>query len=208
MIVGFCVLTTWLYILCIEDCSPHVTKWWSFQSSFGHSNYSCILIFTYRSGWPIHSPIEYSVKLQPLRLFLYSNIQLYVRLTNSLTNPIFSQTAATLIIPVYQYSIIDQADPFTHQSNIWLQVRLTHAFTNWIFIQALATPIIPIFQYLIMNQADPYIHQLNIHSSFSHSNYSCIPIFNYESGWPIHSPIEYSFKLRPLWLFLYSNIQL
>jgi len=57
-----------------------------------------------------------------------------------------------------------------------------------------------------MNQADPYIHQLNIHSSFGHSDYFCIPIFNYGWGWPIHSPIEYSDKVRLLQLFLYSNI--
>jgi len=57
-----------------------------------------------------------------------------------------------------------------------------------------------------MNQADPYIHQLNIQSRFGHSDYSCIPIFNYGSGWPVHSPNEYSAKLRPLRLFLYSNI--
>jgi len=145
----------------MNQADPYIHQL-NIQLRFGHSNYSCIPIFNYGSGWPIHSPIEYSVKVRPLRLFLSSNIQLWI--------------------------------------------RLTCAFTNWIFSQASATPIIPVFQYLIMNQADPYIHQLNIQSRFGHSNYSCIPIFNYGSGWPIHSPIEYSVKVQPLRLFLYSNI--
>jgi hypothetical protein len=116
-------------------------------------------------------------------------------LTHTFTSWIFSQASATPIIPVFQYSI-----------QLW--IRLTHTFINWIFIQASATLIISVFQYSIMDQADPYIHQLNIQTRFGYSNYSCIPIFNYESGWPMHSPIEYSVKVWPLWLFLYSNIQL
>ena len=113
-------------------------------------------------------------------------------LTHTFTSWIFSQASATPIIPVFQYSI-----------QLW--IRLTHTFINWIFIQASATLIISVFQYSIMDEADPYIHQLNIQTRFGYSNYSCIPIFNYESGWPMHSPIEYSVKVWPLWLFLYFN---
>ncbi len=103
----------------------------------------------------------------PLRLFLFSNIQLHVRLTPTLIHWILIESSAT---------------PILLSSNMQFSVRLMHALIHWILIETSATPIIPVFQYLIMCQADSYTHQLNIKWDFGHSDHFCILIFDCMSG--------------------------
>jgi len=43
-------------------------------------------------------------------------------LTHEFTNWIFSQDLATLIIPVFQYSIIGQSDLYIHQLNLYSNI--------------------------------------------------------------------------------------
>jgi hypothetical protein len=87
-------------------------------------------------------------------------------------------------------------------SSIWLHDMLICTLGHSIFSQPSGYLIIPAFQYWIAFQADLYTQPLNIQSTFSLSDYACIPILNCMSGWSLHSTIEYSLHHRLIWLLL------
>jgi len=146
--------------MCQADACTHQLN---IQWSIGESDYSCVPVFGSVSGWCMHSPIEYWVKLWSLRLILSSDMHLIL---------------GWLLHTPFEYSVELWPLGLFLCSSIWLCVRLMHV-----------------------------LHELNIQWSFD-SDYSCLPICNSISGWLLHTPIEYSVKLRPLRWLLSSNIQL
>ena len=140
------------------------------------------------SGWLIHSPIKYSVKLGPLRLLLSPNMQFNFRLTPTLINWISSKASATRITPVFYYLVVCQADACTHQLNI--QWSFGHSDYSYVLVLGymsgwcMHSPIeysvnlLPLRLLLPSNMQFSLrrTDQLNMQSSFSHFNYCYLPM--------------------------------
>ena len=109
--------------------------------------------------------------------------------SNYLGNTIFTSTSAWVLDWAFKYHI-----------------RLIHALTHWVFSGWLAAVIIFTFWYSIPYQANVSTPLLSIQWRFGHSDHPCISIPDTVSGWCMHSLTEYWVELRPLWLFVQSNI--
>ena len=81
-----------------------------------------------------------------------------------------------------------------------------YAFPHWVLGWASATPIIWEIRYSIPYQANVLTLSMSIQCRFGHSDHPCISIPDTVSGWCMHSLTEYWVELRPLWLFVQSNI--